>query len=66
LSSTALAAWAARLTGEPDSVFADVLALATPADSGPADAARLFPRYLAAVERLAGYVDSWHAEPAAG
>jgi hypothetical protein len=65
LSHAALAAWAGRLTGEPDSVFADVLALAAPETSGSADTARLFPRYLAAVERLTAYVDSWR-EPAAG
>jgi hypothetical protein len=66
LPYTALAAWASRLTGERDSIFADVLALAAPGTTGQADMARLFPRYLAAVERLAGYVDSWREEPRAG
>jgi hypothetical protein len=63
LSQEALAQWAADLTGEPDSIFADVLALAAPDTGGSADMARLFPRYLAAVERLTAYVDSWR-EPA--
>jgi hypothetical protein len=54
-----LAEDAARWTGTPVSVFADVLALAS-ADTGQAvDTARLFPAYLSAVERLAAFVDRW-------
>jgi hypothetical protein len=54
----ALAEVAARWTGAPAPVFAEVLALAsTTAQS--VDAARLFPAYLDAVERLAAFVDGW-------
>jgi hypothetical protein len=66
LSHTALAGWAARRTGEPDAIFADVLALAALDNGDSIDSARLFPRYLSAVERLAAYVDSWREEPATG
>ena len=52
-----LAAFGARVTGTPASVFADVLTSAGTATI--ADGARLFPSYLAAVEGLASYVDRW-------
>ena len=49
----------AKAAGLPAGVVADVLALER-ADSVPtADAARLFPEYLAAVEQLARAVDTW-------
>ena len=52
----ALAALAARWTGAPAPVYADVLALAA-RRSDAVDAARLFPSYLAAVEGLTAFVD---------
>jgi hypothetical protein len=51
----ALAHGAALLTGAPAGVLAEVLALATGAPA--ADAARLFPPYLAAMERLVRAID---------
>jgi hypothetical protein len=53
-----LAAFGARITASPASVFAEVLtSVAT--GGRAADGARLFPSYLAAVEGLAQYVDRW-------
>lgn len=49
----------ARLAGLPHDIVADVLALEHPGGVGATDPARLFPHYLAAVERLAQFVDSW-------
>jgi hypothetical protein len=49
----------ARAAGLGDGVIADVLALERPAAVPTADAARLFPEYLDAVERLAHAVDTW-------
>jgi hypothetical protein len=57
-SPEALAALAGRWTSTPASVFADVLALPTES-AGTTDAARLFPDYLAAIERLTTCVDQW-------
>ncbi len=51
----------ARLTGLPEHVVADVLALERPASIPQSDPARLFPDYLAAVEQLARAVDTWRA-----
>jgi hypothetical protein len=50
----------ARLAQLPDRVVADILALERPDALRTTDAARLFPEYLAAVERLAHFVDTWH------
>ena len=55
----ALADDAGRWTGAPASVFAEVLALASPGTGQAVDTARLFPAYLGAVERLAAFVDRW-------
>ena len=56
-----LAAFGARITASPASVFAEVLtSVAT--GGRAADGARLFPSYLAAVEGLAQYVDRWSHE----
>lgn len=49
----------ARAAGLGDGVIADVLALERPAAVPTADAARLFPGYLDAVERLSRAVDAW-------
>ncbi len=57
--SGAAAREGARLAGLSSEIAGDVLALAQPAGIGAADPARLFPQYLAAVERLAAFVDSW-------
>lgn len=43
----------------PESVVSDILALERPSTMKATDAARLFPRYLDAVEQLARYVDTW-------
>ncbi len=51
----------ARAAGIADGVVRDVLALERPANVPTADAARLFPHYLAAVEQLARTVDTWRA-----
>jgi|SRR5262245_1805090 len=49
----------ARAAGLPGHVVADILALEQKPGTAGVDAARLFPEYLAAVERLAGAVDGW-------
>jgi hypothetical protein len=49
----------ARLAALPDGIVGDVLALEHRDRVGSTDPARLFPQYLAALERLAQYVDSW-------
>ena len=48
-----------QAVGIQASVVHRVIALLHPADLSPSDAARLFPSYLEAVERLAAYVDEW-------
>jgi hypothetical protein len=59
LSGRDLAAWAAdRLALDPRTI-SDVLHLANAAEDSGVDAVRLFPPYLAAVERLARRVDEW-------
>ncbi len=57
--SAAAAREGGRLAGLSEEIVADVLAVAQPTGMGAADPARLFPHYLAAVERLAAFVDSW-------
>ena len=49
----------ARLTELPEAVVAEILSLEKPSAIAAADAARLFPAYLATVERLAQFVDHW-------
>jgi hypothetical protein len=51
----------ARAAELPDGVVTSILALERPSGVKAVDAARLFPEYLAAVEQLARYVDSWRA-----
>lgn len=51
----------AQLAGLSDDVVTAVLALERPREMPSTDPARLFPRYLAAVEQLAAFVDSWRA-----
>jgi len=51
----------ARAAAIPDGVVRDVLALERPANVPTADAARLFPQYLVAVEQLARAIDTWRA-----
>jgi hypothetical protein len=50
----------ARAAQLPDTVVTDILALEQPSVLKGTDAARLFPEYLAAVEQLARYVDTWN------
>jgi hypothetical protein len=49
----------ARAADLPDGLVASIIALERPSTVRAVDAARLFPEYLAAVEQLARYVDSW-------
>lgn len=49
----------ARLAGVPDDVVDAILTLEHADGMGTTDPARLYPAYLAAVERLAMFVDSW-------
>ena len=49
----------ARAAGLPDDTVSAVLALEHPSALPASDPARLFPAYLAAVERLAAVVDQW-------
>lgn len=51
----------ARAAAIADGVVRDVLALERPANVPTADAARLFPQYLVAVEQLARTIDTWRA-----
>jgi hypothetical protein len=51
----------ARLAQLPESVVTDILSLERPSAMTTTDAARLFPEYLAAVEQLARFVDTWRA-----
>ena len=51
----------ARITGLPERVVGDVLALEHPTTIPQSDPARLFPEYLAALEQLARAVDAWRA-----
>jgi hypothetical protein len=51
----------AQAAGIPDTVVDAVLALEHRPTAGAVDAARLFPSYLAAIERLAETVDRWTA-----
>jgi hypothetical protein len=51
----------ARAAGLSDDVVDAVLALESPSALPASDPARLFPGYLAAVERLAAVVDQWRA-----
>jgi len=50
----------ARSAQLPGGVVTDILALEQPSAVKATDAARLFPEYLAAVEQLARYVDTWN------
>jgi hypothetical protein len=49
----------ARLASVEDRIVGEVLALEQPRGMTSTDAARLFPEYLAAVEQLARFVDTW-------
>jgi len=51
----------ARAAGLPEDTVSAVLALEHPSALPASDPARLFPAYLAAVERLAAVVDQWRA-----
>ena len=54
-----LGAYAARRPQLDPRVVGDVLALAPGGSATGVDAARLFPAYLAAVERLSQFIDTW-------
>jgi hypothetical protein len=61
MDDAALASWAGRTTGMPESLVRDVLALT----DAPHRSAALVPRmaeYLAACERLWAFTDSWRAQ----
>jgi hypothetical protein len=59
-TNAALIAYAERL-GLGGRIVSNLIALASPDESGTVDAGRLFADYLAAVEHLAEFVDSWRA-----
>jgi len=67
LNSVTLSDWGevtragARAVGIPEDLVADMLTLERKPDVPAADASRLFPEYLAAVEQLARAVDGWRA-----
>ena len=54
-----LGAYAERRPKLDPRVVGDVLSLASGSSSGGADPARLFPAYLAAVEKLSLFIDTW-------
>ena len=51
----------ARVAGLDGGIVSDILALERGTSVPTTDPARLFPSYLAAVERLANVVDAWHS-----
>ncbi|MGE0042203.1 MAG: hypothetical protein AB7H88_14145 [Vicinamibacterales bacterium] len=55
----ALGRWASERAGLDPRTVGDILALAGPSGGGTVDAAALFPDYLAAITRLARFVDEW-------
>jgi hypothetical protein len=57
-----LSAYAAKRPGLDARVVGDVLALAKDQDRAGVDAMRIYPAYLAAVERLWHFIDRWRAE----
>lgn len=57
-----LAKYAAGRPGLDPRVVGDVLSLAGDGGSGSVDAMRIYPPYVAAVERLWSFIDSWRAE----
>lgn len=57
-----LSAYASRRPGLDPRVVGDVLALAAQQGESGVDATRLYPGYLAAVQRLFAFIDSWRAE----
>jgi hypothetical protein len=54
-------AFASGRTGVNGRIVGDLLALTSPDAMATVDAGRIFPDYLAAVERLAEFVDGWRA-----
>ena len=57
-----LTAYASGRAGLNPRVVSDLVALATAEGMSSVDAGRIFPDYLAAVERLAEFVDGWRAK----
>jgi hypothetical protein len=57
-----LAKYAAGRPGLDARVVGDVLSLANDGGSGSVDAMRIYPSYVAAVERLWSFIDSWRAD----
>jgi hypothetical protein len=51
----------ARLAQVPDAIVTDILSLERPSAVTTTDGAKLFPEYLAAVEQLARFIDTWGA-----
>jgi hypothetical protein len=56
-----LVAYASRRIGLDARVVGDILSLTEPDSLTTVDAGRIFPEYLAAVERLAEFVDQWRS-----
>jgi hypothetical protein len=61
ISTRDLVAYARDRVGLEPHVVDDLLGLADADTAGAVDAIKLFPRYLAAMERLAVFVDQWRA-----
>ena len=64
--SAAAARHAEHTLGVAGGTFADIVRLAAVQEIPAAEAERLFPRYLAGVERLVDYVDGWAQKRAEG
>jgi hypothetical protein len=60
----AAARFADRALGLPATTSSDIVALVGIQEMSSADAERLFPPYLAAMERLVNYVDAWTSHDA--
>lgn len=61
-TSTELVAYASGRIGLNGRTVGDVVALSSPEGMAGVDAGRIFPDYLAAVEHLAEFVDSWRSK----
>lgn len=63
-SAADLGAYASRRPGLDPRVVGDIMALANNPDAAGVDAARLYPAYLATVEKLWRFIDRWRATTA--
>jgi hypothetical protein len=63
-SAADLGAYASRRPGLDARIVGDIMALAHNPDAAGVDAARLYPAYLATVEKLWRFIDRWRATTA--